>query len=340
MISPSGAAAGAARILFSWRVSRVPTDRVHDEPSLGSLPDAGELALVLSGPLPCVVCGYELSGLSITATCPECGSAVRTTLMAVVDPEAAAFEPVIAPRVVASGMVVWSLSATLAALALWVQRGADAICLLSNQRCIWPETGVVVGSLVVLSSIGAIVLIRPFRSVRPLASLSACLGIAFCLAAAWYLYVMLSRIDPATSAPYLGITDMSADRLYHRLLIGGLLAAAVLLLRLHARALSTRSMALRRNHDNRQRLLALAAVFAFTMIGDGMLLVGSGLSGLVGDTVRTAGIIVIVVGSMLITAGIIAVFIDSTRIARSLARRPVRFSDVLRKARADEQPSS
>ncbi len=79
-------------------------------------PDRGSsgvarLSRELAGDLPCIQCGYNLRGLTVKGMCPECGTSVRATLLAVVDPMAGEFRPISFPRLTAYGMLVWSHAA-------------------------------------------------------------------------------------------------------------------------------------------------------------------------------------------------------------------------------------
>jgi hypothetical protein len=54
--------------------------------------------------LPCIGCGYQLRGLPVGGTCPECGVPVIRTVMAVIDPMASGLPSLRRPRVVANGL--------------------------------------------------------------------------------------------------------------------------------------------------------------------------------------------------------------------------------------------
>lgn len=48
---------------------------------LNSIATAERLERILAGPLPCVVCRYDLRGISIRGLCPECGTATDQAII-------------------------------------------------------------------------------------------------------------------------------------------------------------------------------------------------------------------------------------------------------------------
>ncbi|MEM1072179.1 MAG: hypothetical protein AAGB48_10640 [Planctomycetota bacterium] len=293
------------------------------------------LELMLSGDLPCAVCGYELSGLSVVGSCPECGCPIKTTLMLAVDPEADTLEPLVAPLRTAIGLVAWSSAGVAAAATVWFQRIADAVCVLRHTRCVYPETGWVVFGLSCMAGLSALCIVRPMRSTPRLHSACVVLGALLTLAAGWVAMLILSRIDPVSASPYMGWMPMDAERLSARLAFGGLLAASILLIRPVGRALSQRSVLLRGNHRHRQRLLALAACCVVTMLADASLLLAEVTGPWSMQWPLLTARIVQIAGSMLITVGLLAVAVDSWKIARAILRPAPRFRDVVRREPSD-----
>ena len=80
---------------------------------LGRAPAAA--VAVLEADVHCARCGYNLRGISIRSVCPECGAAVRATILAVVDPHASELQPIRHPWPVAAGLVLWAASALVLA---------------------------------------------------------------------------------------------------------------------------------------------------------------------------------------------------------------------------------
>src|SRR5690606_19927036 len=62
------------------------------------------ISLSLSGAMPCISCGYNLQGLSVVGVCPECGAAVRATILATIDPQAEELTPLLTPRLTSLGL--------------------------------------------------------------------------------------------------------------------------------------------------------------------------------------------------------------------------------------------
>jgi len=82
--------------------------------------DESHLDRELGGELPCSVCHYELRGLSIRGVCPECGTAVRATILFRVDPMADEFRPLTSPWFTAQSLVLWSIGGLVAAVGFWL----------------------------------------------------------------------------------------------------------------------------------------------------------------------------------------------------------------------------
>ena len=131
----------------------------------------------LTGALPCVTCRYDLKGLSIRSLCPECGTAVRATILYQVDPMADAFQPIRHPRVLAWGLVLWSASALVSALAVWGLRSADLIATqtFSSPHVPWLASLALWG--VLLSWVGSLTMIRPLPSMNRWHSIGALLAL-------------------------------------------------------------------------------------------------------------------------------------------------------------------
>jgi hypothetical protein len=142
-----------------------------------------DLALELTGGMPCVRCGYDLRGLSVRSVCPECGTPIRATILARVDPRARELQPVHTPRLTAGLLVVWSVSALAAAVFAWVPRVVEALNRLEYgiEPPRWAPLAV--AGLVAWSMGGAVGLVRPQRSIA-LRDRALAIG-------AWLLYLPL-----------------------------------------------------------------------------------------------------------------------------------------------------
>src|SRR5262245_48877512 len=93
--------------------------RVSTDSAIFPKAEREAIARELTGDLPCVRCRYNLRGLSVRAPCPECGTPVRATLLAVVDPFAGELQPVSRPRLIVAGLIAWSLGGFGSALCVW-----------------------------------------------------------------------------------------------------------------------------------------------------------------------------------------------------------------------------
>lgn len=293
--------------------------------------------LELRGTLPCARCRYELQGLSVRATCPECGLPVRATILARVDPLADELRPLSWPRATAVGVVVWSLAAVLAAAGVWWLRIEELV------GAHWFETqahgAVLVLVLVGLSGLGAIALIAPHAGIPRTHRLLAFAGVLFyvpLLAALWRLHVV---IDARGIVAYgLGATadlERSTIRVVALALLGGIM----LCLRINARRLAARSFLMRTGRTDRQTIAAMLGVLGVIALGDALLLWAGAAAGPREDQFRLVGQLIILVGSVLLTLGLVGVLADCVRLAPVLRERPLSLREIveLREGQASGQ---
>ncbi|MBC7771567.1 MAG: hypothetical protein H7210_03645 [Pyrinomonadaceae bacterium] len=265
----------------------------------------------LGGDLPCVVCKYNLKGVSIREACPECGTPVRATILAMVDPYARELMPIPRPRLVAIGLVAWGFGALLTALLGWLPY------VMSAHSHPWR---VALCTSAAISGLGALVLLRPNRGTRLSHCLMALAGVA--------LYVPLIGLIWKLSGPDwvfepFKFPPMSLDpdappRALLRVILDATIAMMLLLLRPNARVLVARSLALRMGRVDRQTMLAMVAAAAAAGIGDLVWLLLGDTRGAMGDAAMLFSRILVVIGSAFLTLGAAGVLIDGYRIARAI----------------------
>jgi hypothetical protein len=286
-----------------------------------------EVARKLVGDLPCVVCRYNLRHLSVLEVCPECGTPVRATVLAVVDPYATVLQPVRLPVLTGFGLLIWSGAAALAAIVTWLMRTADVCAVLTGMemRIAWaPLAGTV---LMVASCIGAVVIVRPHARIPLWQSAAAVGGIACGLAAAWMYWRLHARYDPSHTRPF--VEAIKEPRTWLRLASGGLMMGAVLGLRPAARVLAARSLVLRMGRVDRQTMMAMAGALGVAALGDVVRLGAAEAGDTFGSILNTAGIVLIAIGSMLFTMGLFGVLVDCLRIAKVIIRPAASMRDVV-----------
>lgn len=289
-------------------------------------PDSSRLARELTGALPCASCGYELSGLSVLDVCPECGTPIRATILAKVDPYAEVLQPLIAPRLTAAGILVWSGAAFLAAMLTWALRAAEAYGTISGGRLGGTyRLGEAAAACIAVSAVGALVLVRPHRSVpawHMLAAAGGVLATAYLAALYWRVHLVF---DATHYRPYtLGVAP-PAERSLLRLGEAAMLLIAILGLRPNARLLAARSLILRLGKADRQSMRAMAAAVGVGALGDVVHLVLPGFPEGAAGIAVTVGNFLIAVGAMLLTLALATVAMECLRIAPVLRRPALSF---------------
>ena len=289
-----------------------------DEAEREALAAIAALDRRLSGRLPCVVCRYDLQGLSVLGVCPECGSLVRATILAAVDPLAEELKPIDRPVVVAVGLVLWSVGGLLAAVFGWT---AWALLLLHGGRAqpvepgLWAVLTTAVAGLLALAGLGAVGLRRPHAGLGWRAKLVAVLGAA---AYGPLAYVSSRVLEFARVQAVTDATDLwspAPERTLWRLAGAGLALWIIVALRPNVRLLVARSLVIRSGRVDRQTMLAMAAVVLLGVGADVLGVVGRLSGGPVGDVLRMIGTVVMVSAAALLTLGLAGAVADCVRIA-------------------------
>jgi hypothetical protein len=280
--------------------------------------------------LPCVRCKYDLKGLSIRGACPECGTPVRATLLAVVDPKASELQPIPRPRLVAAGLVAWSFSAVLALLCGWCVWLLEVLPAGNLDRYL-PELRYSVLGFLVFSGLGAVVLISPHADISRRRRVQAALGamgyLPLAALAGWLLLGHWNVQAPGTLGQWAATTDgKTAVEVVADLVAIGV----VLLLRPNARLLAARSVLLREGRVDRQTLLGLVMVLIMAIVGECLTLIG--LATQAGETFVLVGQMLVLIGAVLFTLGMVGVAIDCWRIRGVVVQPPLSLESLLEPA--------
>jgi hypothetical protein len=292
-----------------------------------ALPD---LARELTGDLPCVGCGYNLKSQSIRGVCPECGTAVRVTLLARVDPMADVLRPITYPTLTAVSLMVWTLAALVAAVLTWALRATDAWVVMFDASA--PSVGplvIVATTSIILSGFGALVFIRPHSGIRIQKKLWAAAGVLAIFGFAFVYWRIHARFDPVHARPYFYGHGGIAERHTLRLIGSALLVLAALGLRPNMRLLAARSLVMRMGRVDRQTMMALAAAVFIAALGDTLHLLGGRTYGTAAGILATAGTTLIAIGSMLFTVGLVGMFIDALRLVPVILRPPLTMAQLI-----------
>jgi hypothetical protein len=292
-----------------------------------------DIALTLTGRLPCIGCGYDLQGLSVLGACPECGAAIRATILHIVDPMADELRPLIHPRLVAVALPMWATAGLLAAMGAWLPRIQGMVAHQTNGRTRleldWAPWVVLV--FAAMSGLGALGLSHLLREVHKGWTVMAMIGAALYLPLLYMLWRLYFVLAPSGPDPYFA-ASLQTDRIILRLIISALLAGVLVFLRPNARLLVARSLALRSGRVDRQTIYAMVAAVGLTMVGDVVRLVA--VAGPTGyqSTIDTVGAMVVLIGSMLFTLGLASSAIDTWRIRWSILTPSPSLRQVLGRA--------
>lgn len=290
------------------------------------------VAATLTERLTCAACGYDLRGLSVLERCPECGMRIATSILAVIDPRAQEFEPIRKPRLVAFGLLIWSIGGLLAATCAWTLRAAELPALGNNPHLL-SEGGsralAMIGVVcIVVSGIGAVALVRPAKRMPAIGSRLALFGVALYVPLAAAFWVLHGQLDASMVSPYFGRLP-DADRVLVRAVELSLIAAIVLMLRTNARTLAARSAILRTGRVDRQTMYAVAVTAGLGVLGDTIRLAATHTDGTLSQVLSIAGVSIVVIASALLTMGMAGAAIDCVRIAHALLRSGRRITSLV-----------
>jgi hypothetical protein len=273
----------------------------------------------LSGSLPCFACGYDLKGLSIVGHCPECGTAIRATILFRVDPQAEAFRPMHLPRVMAWASRAWLTGPVIAAVAIWLARFEE---LAGGPRAAansW-DSGLTTVAMWAIgaSAIAAIVSVRPIVGMPAWKTASALVGSVLGYGLAIFGFVRVLMADDGRLAAYSLQRDADPERIVGRLIVAAGMLIVIVGCRPVARELVKRSVTLRTRRVERQTLLAIAAAVLVGVAGDGLRLWATTLHGAPSAVLDVVGTVLVAVSSVLVTIGLLGALVDAWRIARAV----------------------
>ncbi len=302
---------------------------MQEQPGPGVPPSTGgEIARRLVGDLPCVRCRYNLRGLSVRGRCPECGTAVRATILHAVDPFAAVLRPIGARRWVATGLMVWTVGALAAGGLTWLLRATDVAIEAGLNPGMERWLAQAAAACLALSGIGALALVRPHGGLSVAGIAGAALGVAAYGPLVWLYWTLHGRFDPVHVRPYQRLDVVLGDRAELRLAMAGVAAAVLVGLRPNVRMLVTRSLLLRKGRVDRQTMLAMLVALAVGALGDSIHLLADRPS-----WATVVGTFLIAVSSMFVTVGLAGAVADAWRIALAVLTPAPSLQQVMGPAR-------
>lgn len=274
------------------------------------------------------MCGYELKGLSIRSVCPECGTAVRGTILFRVDPRADEFKPIRWPRLTAWGVRFWGTGAATAAIALWVLRLSEYTGFTgqrSGADSLWSVISIIA---IAASAVGAACMIRPNRWLPAPKSIAA-LGGVLCYGVVLLGLFLVIRSDLDKIPAYGHQRSLDAAREAGRLVFGIGVLGVLLCMRPMARELVKRSLALRTGRVDRQTILAMSGVVLLGLLGDGMRwIVAAGVFSDASGVVDYTGRLLVILSSLLLTLGLVSAAVDCWRISNAILTPSPSLKDI------------
>jgi hypothetical protein len=309
----------------------------------GGAPSGTVLARSLAGALPCVVCRYDLQGVSVRGVCPECGTLVRASILAIVDPLASELTPIKRPRLVGFGIVLWT-GCSLLACVLGLITTLDLVISNWSVPASMGEATVarawLIAGLLVIAGLGVLAFARPHGRVPMRASVWAALGgvayVPLAVCVVWTARVATSELG---SGELRAIWPMSPTRTWLSLAGWCLALAIIALVRPIARVLVARNLAMRTGRVDRQTLIATAAAIGVLMLGDalGMYAHSHAVPGTSPGTLALLAVAMVALGALLLVMGLAGSCVDGLRIARAIVRPGPSLRTVVETAAAPQR---
>jgi len=286
--------------------------------------------------MPCVACGYELQGLSIRETCPECGLPLGATLLARVDPKAPELLPVRLPRLRVAALSLWVAAGMFLVIFTWGLRLDDAMTVLSqgSRQLRWlaplGSAGLACAGLGTLAFVGSTA-----RSSRKV-SLLALGGAVLHAPLAWLYWMIQVRQDAVFPVAYFDAAfggERGAQRALLAIAFNVLFVVVVLMIRPSARILVKRSAVLRKRAVDRQTMLMMIASLTIATAGQLLLFLSMTSWWNAPEGLGSLGTVMVGLGSVLLTMAAIATAVDTCLLMPVVLRGPRSLADVFKPGR-------
>jgi hypothetical protein len=288
--------------------------------------DPGAARGVVTSPVHCRQCGYNLYGLTADGMCPECGLEIWETILHTVDPAASRLPRLQNPVAVGNALLWLIICIAVGALLLVVRPialGIDDLdeSGLRNFAAWTPEYLPYAAALFALAGLWSVWQLAPPRAGEPS---GAVWRDVWLLGAGLLLWAVL--------VPVVAWTEMSAAAWWlvetAWLALAGVAVVGLIGLRGVLQIIGLRSRLYRTARSGRQGIQGMVAAIFGTAAGHGIHLIAATAGG--PRHLETLGTVIVIISTLMLVIGLLYLVVNAWWIHRSLRCPPPPLDEILR----------